>query len=277
MTEDKFPARLHVLIAQESNHALVIRRGPSKSTCVLAWDRQKNSFDVAQWLKGRIYERRSDISPNGKHWIYFAMNGKWQSEAKGAWTTVAKVPWLKAISLFAKGDCWSGGGLFLNDKQFWLNDGHGHEQLFASSTVSRNDSYQPKDSYGGECPHVYYNRLQRDGWVMKCARENQQWDSQTLFEKALPQRWILRKICHEQLGSPKGKGCYWDAHEVESATGEVHTMPEWEWAEWVDDAIIYAERGCLFRMSLESRAAIGNQKLLHDFNGYEFENKQAPY
>jgi cytochrome bd-type quinol oxidase subunit 2 len=30
---------------------------------------------VGQWLKGRIYERRSDLSPDGKHLIYFAMNG----------------------------------------------------------------------------------------------------------------------------------------------------------------------------------------------------------
>ncbi|MGL5942167.1 MAG: hypothetical protein ACRC2S_17700 [Waterburya sp.] len=43
------------------------------------------------------------------------MNGKWQSEAKGAWTAIARVAWLKAIELLPKGDCWHGGGLFLDD------------------------------------------------------------------------------------------------------------------------------------------------------------------
>jgi len=46
------------------------------------------------------------------------MNGKWESETKGAWTAISKTPYLKAISLFAKGDCWNGGGLFMTDKNF---------------------------------------------------------------------------------------------------------------------------------------------------------------
>jgi hypothetical protein len=71
-----FPARLHLLTARNSSNGIVIRRGPSKQVCILHWDRVNNLFTVSQWLKGRIYERRSDISLSGKYWIYFAMNGK---------------------------------------------------------------------------------------------------------------------------------------------------------------------------------------------------------
>lgn len=277
MKEEKFPARLHVLIARESKQAIVIRRGPSKSTCVLAWDRSKNTFVVSQWLRGRIYERRSDISPSGMHWIYFAMNGKWDSEVKGAWTAVSRTPWLKAVSLYAKGDCWNGGGLFLDEKEFWLNDGFGHEQLIYSSEVKRNDSYSPSAQYGGECLHVYYNRLQRDGWVLKARNEKGKWNSETVFEKDLPNKWVLRKICHEQVGSPKGKGCYWDEHELENVHEELLPMANWEWAEWVDGSIVYADSGCLYKTSATSRRKLSEPKLLHDFNEYEFQNRQAPY
>ncbi len=277
MKEEKFPARLHILIARDNEKAIVIRRGPSKSTCVLSWDRKKNTFEVSQWFKGRIYERRSDLSPSGKYWIYFAMNGKWNSEVKGAWTAIGRAPWLKAISIFAKGDCWNGGGLFLDDKTFWLNDGYGHEQLFSCSEVKRADPYNLPNQYGGECLNVYYNRLQRDSWILKIRSEKGKWNSETLFEKELVKNWLLRKICHEQVGSPKGKGCYWDEHEIQNKSGKTLPKPDWEWAEWVDDSIVYAESGCLYRISIKSSDELSEPQLLHDFNDYKFENRQAPY
>ena len=155
MNQQFFPARLHLLIPRNSDNGIVIRRAPSKQVCILNWDRNSNKFTVSQWLKGRIYERRSDISPSGKYWIYFAMNGKWQSQVKGSWTAIAKVPWLKAIELLSKGDCWHGGGLFLDDKNYWLNDGYGHESLFNSNEVNRNKLYQLQNYYGGECLNIY--------------------------------------------------------------------------------------------------------------------------
>src|SRR5690242_7373271 len=88
----KFPARMHVLLAREAKVGLVIRRGPSKSVCTVLWDRKRDTFKLGQWMRGRIYERRSDLSPNGKLLIYFAMNGHWESETKGAWTAISRVP-----------------------------------------------------------------------------------------------------------------------------------------------------------------------------------------
>jgi hypothetical protein len=84
MKESSFPARLHILIPKDSDTAIVIRRGPSKQTCILSWNMRTDEVRVAQWLKGRIYERRSDVSPDGKYWIYFAMNGRWSSKVKGS-------------------------------------------------------------------------------------------------------------------------------------------------------------------------------------------------
>lgn len=97
--ETKHPARIHALLARNSKYIVVIRRGPSRQVCFIGWDRETDTFMPAQWLKGRVYERRSDILPNGKYLIYFAMNGKWDSETKGSWTAVSKTPWMKAIAL----------------------------------------------------------------------------------------------------------------------------------------------------------------------------------
>src|SRR5437667_11968152 len=60
----KFPARLHVLFAREAKIGLVIRRGPSKSVCTVLWNRERDTFKLGQWMRGRIYERRCDLSPD---------------------------------------------------------------------------------------------------------------------------------------------------------------------------------------------------------------------
>src|SRR5436309_11030155 len=107
-----FPARLHVLLASAAPVGVVLRRGPARLVCSVLWNRERDEFQLGQWLGGRIYERRADISPDGLHMIYFAMNGRWSSAARASWTAISKVPWLKAIVLLPKGDCWQGGGLF---------------------------------------------------------------------------------------------------------------------------------------------------------------------
>src|SRR5688572_24090844 len=232
----RFPARLHVLLARDAPVGLVIRRGPSKSVCTVLWNRARDTFKMGQWMRGRIYERRCDISPDGKYFIYFAMNGRWQSETKGSWTAISRVPYLKAITLLAKGDCWHGGGLFLSDREFWLNDGYGHTELKRSSDVRRSVRYQPAAYYGGECLTTYYNRLQRDGWAMK----SEDYQGAVLFEKVLPKSWVLRKLAFAETGAPPGRGCYWDAHELKhEATGTLMAFPEWEWADFDKGRIVW--------------------------------------
>jgi hypothetical protein len=271
----KYPARLHVLLARDTKIGVVIRRGPSKSVCTILWDRKRDKFKLGQWLRGRIYERRSDLSPDGKHLIYFAMNGRWESETKGAWTAISRAPCLKAINLFAKGDCWHGGGLFLSDKEFWLNDGHGHIELKKTNHIRRNVSGQPPEYFGGECLNVYYNRLKRDGWVM----HDKEYQGATLFEKKLPKSWRLRKLAFAEstIGKPPGQGCYWDAHELRhESTNTILAFPEWEWADYVDGRLVFAVEGQL-RVAHVGRGKLSSEKLLHDFNDMKFAAIAAPY
>ena len=275
--DSEFPARLHVLLARDSDDAVVLRRGPSRAVCTVHWDRKRDSFKVGQWLKGRIYERRSDLSPDGKHLIYFAMNGKWHSETGGSWTAVSRAPYLKALALFGKGDCWNGGGLFTRKRTFWLNDGAGHTETSRSGEVFRDLEFEPDAYYGGECTGVYYVRLQRDGWQLK-ERGGARLDSWTVFEKELPRGWVLRKVAHEQVGAPPGKGCYWDEHELEHLrSGEKLEFEDWEWAELDGKHIVFAAGGKLFRAPLDRGNEVGTPDELYDFNDMAFEELVAPY
>lgn len=271
----KFPARLHVLLARSAKVGVVIRRGPSKSVCTVLWDRKRDKFKLGQWMRGRIYERRSDLSPNGKYLLYFAMNGRWQSETKGSWTAISRVPYLKAVSLFGKGNCWNGGGLFLSDSDFWLNEARDHFELKTFNQLRQNPDGQPSQSFGGECPNVYYNRLPRDGWNMS----KNEYQGGTLFQKKLPKSWVLRKLAFAEstIGAPPGHGCYWDAHELRHGhTNTILAFPEWEWADYVDNRLVFAVDGKLCAARL-GRGKVFGEKLLHDFNKMKFEAIVAPY
>ena len=272
----RFPARLHVLLAAQAPVAAVLRRGPSNAVCSLLWDRRTDEFQLGQWLRARIYERRSDISPDGRHLIYFARGGRRHAATKGTWTAISRVPWLKAVVLLGKGDCWQGGGLFTSNARYWLN-GCGHFVVADSRELRPDPKFRPPAHYGAECPGVYYVRLQRDGWTLKECLSRIVGDACTVFEKPLPAGWILRKYAHAQTGAPPGKGCYWDEHELEDSQGiRRHTFPDWEWADRDGDRLVWAENGCLYRAEVDAEG-LGATTMLHDFNAMEFERRVAPY
>ncbi|MBQ6470441.1 MAG: hypothetical protein IJJ33_00530, partial [Victivallales bacterium] len=66
------PARLHAILARRGPNAVVFRRGPSDKVALIGWDRSNDTFTLGQWLRGRIYPLRCDLSPRGEHLIYFA-------------------------------------------------------------------------------------------------------------------------------------------------------------------------------------------------------------
>ena len=68
---ENIPPRIHAILAREAPKAVVFRRGPSGQVCTLGWDLETDTFTMGQWLKGRIYEYRSDLSPDGELMIYF--------------------------------------------------------------------------------------------------------------------------------------------------------------------------------------------------------------
>ena len=272
-----FPARLHAILAREAPVGLVLRRGPANALCSLLWDRRSDRFELGQWVRARIYERRADISPDGRHWIYFARNSRWSSETRGSYTAVARVPWMKAIVLLGKGDCWQGGGLFTSDSRYWVNGGCCHFPIRDSSEVELDQKFSPTQSYGGECPGVYYLRLQREGWLLRDRLSAGVSGEFTVFEKFAPSHWILRKYAHSEVGPPPGRGCHWDEHELEHRESHRRIqLPKWEWADVDGETVVWAENGCLHRASLGGEG-LAEVRVLFDFNGMKFEACPAPY
>ncbi len=277
----KFPARVHVILARKANTAVILRRGPSKSVCTMLWDRGRDEFKIGQWLRGRIYERRCDLSPDGQHFIYLAMNGKWGSPVKGSWTAVSRAPYLKAIALWPSGDCWNGGGLFLSDTGFWRNSNPYQDETDVVGRLPKNLAEDPRfpfhEGYGGECPGVYYVRLQRDGWTLLRREAPSPEGYVSTFEKALPSGWVLEKSAHAIIDHPVGRGCYHDTHRlIHPDSGTILDHPEWEWADLDRKRLVWVAKGVLHAAKINGKG-LGDVKILHDFNDMEFEAIAAPY
>jgi hypothetical protein len=276
----RFPARVHPILARNANTAVIIRRGPSKSVCTMLWDRRNDTFKLGQWLRGRIYERRCDLSPDGRHFIYFAMNGKWSGPMKGSWTAISRAPYLKALALWPWGDCWNGGGLFHSDTVFWRNANPYQETTDVAGGLRKftEDTRFPFHlSYGGECPGVYYIRLQRDGWKLLRHEVRSADDHVAVFEKALPSGWVLEKSAHASIHHPVGSGCYYDTHRlIHPESGAVLDHPEWEWADLDRKRLVWVTKGVLYAAKIHGKGP-GDVKALHDFNDMAFQAIAAPY
>lgn len=111
---------LGVLLAARSRVAVIYRRGPSRQTCLIRWDRADDTFEVGQWFKGSIYPDRSALAPDGAHLLTFM--GSFRPPFL-TWTALSRPPYFTALALWPKGDTWGGGGLFVSERTFVLAHG----------------------------------------------------------------------------------------------------------------------------------------------------------
>jgi len=269
------PARLHVILARSAPVGVVFRRGPSRQVATLLWDRRDDSFCPGQWLAGTIYEKRCDLSPDGRHMICFAADHRPGSVMGGSWTAVSRAPWLKALDLWPKGDCWQGGGGFADDRSYWLWGCHGPAAV-RRSRLALLDRPPFGPQFNNECLGIYFRRLCRDGWHAEGepARGRWRWS----HRRELGHGWLLHKTTLAEVPPPAGRRIYWDEHLLESClTGAVEAGPDWEWADLDGRDLVYAARGCLWRRRIEGPDRLGDPVCLADLTPMRFEAVAAPY
>lgn len=235
---------------------VVLRRGPTKQVCAIAWNRRENRFKLGQWFKGRVYERRTDLSPDGKYLLYSATAGR-ERDGLRSWTAISKAPYLTAIGLWDNTGSW-GGGLFSREDRFWLN-GVGRCIRSPAGLKQQTDCPVAGPSAGDG---VYYRRLSRNGWTsVRDPRRHE-----TIFEKPLKGGWRLRKL--DLKGS--------EFHELVKPSGLSQRRQQWEWAEFDGADLLWAEAGSLYSCRFDARGP-GESKRLKDFNEMTFEPSKAPY
>lgn len=156
--------RIYAILAREAPVAVLFRRGPSDFVQLLKWNLSDDTFEHGQWLNGRIYERRADLSPSGKYVVYFAAKYKGPMTS---WTAVSRPPYLTAIALWEGMGAWGGGGLFDDDTHLQLNHSITRMRLIDTFTLPEEMKVVPcgEDSGSGEDSPIMDMRMVRDGWT----------------------------------------------------------------------------------------------------------------
>ncbi len=271
------PPRIFGILAREAPVVALFRRGPSRRALLLSWDLRDDRITPGQWLAGRIYERRADLSPDGRHLIYFAMDGRWQGPLGGSWTAVSRLPWLTALHLYGWGHCWNGGGLFLDNHRYWLNGGRAGG---LGAEVRVDCGLRPVDVAPegvvpamGEDPVTYHPRLLRDGWRFAGPVRDGLGNLAHAYDRSPRPGWTLHKTFH--LGRPDGRTgpVYSESHLLTGPDGPVPFAAEW--AEARGSELLFARDGAIWRQNLHRDAAAPARRIA-DLSAIGFAATDAP-
>ncbi len=109
-------ARIYLLPALAAPYVVVIRRKPSKCYHIMLWNTQTDEIKYGAWFWGKIYAERSDLSPDGRHLVFFAYGNNGSIK-----TSVCAPPMLKSIFMTQEVDAHLGGGFWQNDQYLSWN------------------------------------------------------------------------------------------------------------------------------------------------------------
>jgi len=111
--------RLHPFFATENDRAVIVRQGPARQFRMILWQRDTDTFEDGQWIKQKVYIDRCALSPDGRHFLFFVLDGRWDREARGSYSVLSQPPYWTALALFPQGDTWSGQSLFLDRTHYF--------------------------------------------------------------------------------------------------------------------------------------------------------------
>jgi hypothetical protein len=281
--------RIYAILAQKAPLAVVFRRGPSKSVLLMKWNTSNDKIEFGQWFRGRIYERRCDLSPEGDLLLYFAANYR---RPFYSWSAISRPPFLTALALWPKGDGWGGGGHFLSKNRIALNHRAGEMVLAGNSALPRRVTVEPfgKRSGWGEDNPIWSERLKRDGWTLVSypTAKKEKWGAKVWIEFKPPITWRKPNPVYPKryalemsiLGLKERDGpMYLTEHSVVRNRDEVDNIGRTDWADWSQSGdLLFAMDGCLYRVPCkdESLAHLEDAVKVADFTRLRFENREAP-
>lgn len=272
--------RLWVLLARAAPIGVIFRRGPSKQVLLIKWNTRKDTFEIGQWFKGRVYERRCDVSPSGEFLIYFAAK---QKPPMYSWSAISKPPYFTALALWPKGDCWNGGGWFIEDRKVRLNHSPLEAKLHPDFHLGRIKVVGYAE-FGGEDATVWDIVRKRDGWVEAAEGKSidrggvRGWDFDPpqIWRRAHPKK---ANLCLEMaITGIGGKNVPWYQINYRVLAGDdtLIDLGRSDWAEWDHRGqLVYAKRGCLFRQNV-ANSSLEVAKQIADFNKLSFEETPPP-
>jgi hypothetical protein len=146
-------ATLFVITARDEPTAIILRRGPSDWYHLIQWHTRRDAFVHGAWFKGRIYEEKCDLSPDGRLFLYFALKGsRADTDFTQAWTAISRPPWLAALVVWPQGTTYGGGGRFIDNRTLILRGSGETHKDFPLRALRLASGEAPLQNSAGDVP-----------------------------------------------------------------------------------------------------------------------------
>jgi hypothetical protein len=261
---------LFVYLARNAPIGVVLRRGPSAWARLSLWQTDTDTFEHGQWMAARVYERRSDLSPDGSLFVAF-VRGSSTLRSTDSWIAVSRPPWFTALTFWPVGGTYCTGGYFPTERTLWLPLGPVEPESGTLPNWLSLDPAQPhyldRSSNWTERT-VFINRLLRDGWERVDGARLETWARPNPTNK-------MTLLMTEH--SDRDFHAFGGPHVVEyavkvSARDELIPLGRATWADWDQRGrLVIAQNGRLVHW--ESSDA---QHPIEDFNAQEPAPEPAP-
>lgn len=245
---------LYVIRAREAPVAVVFRRGPTKQVRMIRWalrvGHRPDEFQRGQWLAGRIYPERSDLSPDGNLLVYFGMR-------RGhTWSAICRPPWFTPIAAWDELGTYGGGGVFVSDDELRLRT-------------------NPASGLRLDAKYALPSWL-RLGWHdgRGVAEVRDLWRSEegteTKPHPSVPALVLVRRRVDDEHDG------VFHFRVVNTKKGSTQDVGTCSWADWdPSGALVFARDGAIFRSELEQRQ-LATPIELADFSAETFERVAPP-
>jgi hypothetical protein len=280
--------RLYAILARKSPLAVIFRRGPSNHVRLIQWNTVDDTLKEGQWFKGRVYERRCDLSPNGELLLYFAAKYK---DPLRSWSAVSRPPYFTALALWPKGDGWGGGGRFMADTRIELN--HRLAEMAAKEEYRIPKWFKVKPFPGrpgwGEDDPVWSMRLERDGWRRTAfpTKTKDDFGAKVWMEFSPPITWEKKNpklpkqysLQMRIVGLREKEGPWWITEHSVRTSGDEVDLGRADWADWSHSGdLLYAKDGRLLRLSCKGGTLAKADEAIEiaDFRSSKFEELAPP-
>ena len=240
----------------------------------MQWDRVGNGFTPGQGFRGRVYERRCDLSPDGRRFVYFAARHGPRRDPDGigeAWTAISRPPNFTALALWTNLSIWYGGGVFKAERTVLLD---------VTCSLEPHLIFPVKRLKVGHCPAKsapWEQRLLNGGWRLV----ERGFDPRTERRIGLREIWkkphsrelmtLHRQIEESEFHSPDGP--YRETIWLEAADNLL-PLADARWADCDRNRLVFTRAGALWQATVEHGALTENQ--LFDFNSLRPREITAP-
>jgi hypothetical protein len=254
---------------------------------VAGWNTTDDTFEQGQWLKGRIYERRCDLSPAGDLLLYFAANYR---KPYYSWSAISRPPFLTALAMWPKGDGWGGGGHFLSPTRIALNHRDNELTLAKGFSVPRwlnVKQFGARPGWGEDDP-IWPEQLKRDGWTLMDypTKTKDEFGGKVWMEFSPPIKWRKPnpkwpKSCSLDMSivgiKEKDGPWYLIEHSVSRNGSKSDSIGRSDWADWSQSGdLVFALDGSLYRVRCKDGllAPLEDAIKIADFSGLRFEPRE---